>query len=74
MCSELYQVAKGKKKYFFGITIGYFLGLGDALVKSNLLPSLVELANDDNMLVRSSAVSSVVLVTPYLNKRKFSFT
>jgi hypothetical protein len=51
----------------------FTLGLGEALVKSSLLPSLVELASDDNMAVRSSAVASAVLIIPYLNKREFKW-
>ncbi|XP_064215924.1 serine/threonine-protein phosphatase 4 regulatory subunit 4 isoform X2 [Tribolium castaneum] len=54
MCSQLHFIAQG---------------LGESLVKTSLLPSLVELASDDNMAVRSSAVASAVLMIPYLNKQ-----
>ncbi|XP_063920691.1 serine/threonine-protein phosphatase 4 regulatory subunit 4-like isoform X2 [Zophobas morio] len=54
MCSQLHFIAQG---------------LGESLVKTSLLPSLVELASDDNMAVRSAAVASAVLIIPYLNKQ-----
>lgn len=48
--------------------------MGESLVKTSLLPSLVELASDDNMAVRSAAVASAVLMIPYLNKRGYTRT
>ncbi|XP_044272773.1 serine/threonine-protein phosphatase 4 regulatory subunit 4-like isoform X3 [Tribolium madens] len=54
MCAQLHFIAQG---------------LGESLVKTSLLPSLVELASDDNMAVRSAAVASAVLMIPYLNKQ-----
>jgi hypothetical protein len=59
--------------YNYRAILIFTLGLGEALVKSSLLPSLVELASDDNMAVRSSAVASAVLIIPYLNKREFKW-
>lgn len=39
-------------------------------MKTSLLPSLVELASDDNISVRSSAVAAAVFIIPFLNKGK----
>ncbi|XP_018567757.1 serine/threonine-protein phosphatase 4 regulatory subunit 4 isoform X2 [Anoplophora glabripennis] len=54
MCYELSNIAKG-------------LG-SDNLVKSSLLPSLVELSSDENVSVRAASVDAAVLVIPYLNQ------
>lgn len=41
--------------------------MGDAIVKINLLPLLVELSADENILVRSVAIESMVAIIPYLS-------
>lgn len=75
MCYELANIAKGNpiqttcifefSDFFFYI----FLGLGsDNLVKSSLLPSLVELSSDENVSVRAASVDAAVLMIPYLNQ------
>ncbi|CAH1124911.1 unnamed protein product [Ceutorhynchus assimilis] len=55
MCKELPGVAQG------------LYNLGDAIVKVNLLPLLVELSADENVYVRSIAIESVVAIIPYLS-------
>ncbi|KAF5272713.1 hypothetical protein FQA39_LY07740 [Lamprigera yunnana] len=40
-------------------------GLGSALMKGDLLASLVELGADENMYVRSAAVTAIVYIIPY---------
>lgn len=48
-----------------------FSGLAsDTIVKASLLPCLVELSSDENMLVRSTAVDSVVHLIIYLSASK----
>ncbi|XP_030746536.1 serine/threonine-protein phosphatase 4 regulatory subunit 4-like isoform X2 [Sitophilus oryzae] len=54
MCNEIPNVAKGLHN------------LGDAVVKINLLPLLVELSSDENIYVRSIAIDSVIMTIPYL--------
>lgn len=44
----------------------------DIIVKGSLLPCLVELSSDENMLVRASAVDSVVRLITFLNSGKFN--
>lgn len=41
--------------------------LGDAIVKVNLLPLLVELSSDENVFVRSVAIECVVSITKFLS-------
>ncbi|KAL1517631.1 hypothetical protein ABEB36_001369 [Hypothenemus hampei] len=55
MCKELPNVAQG------------LFNLGDAIVKVNLLPLLVELSADENVNVRSMAIESMVSIIPYLS-------
>ncbi|XP_050303781.1 serine/threonine-protein phosphatase 4 regulatory subunit 4-like isoform X2 [Anthonomus grandis grandis] len=55
MCKELPNVAQG------------LYNLGDAIVKVNLLPLLVELSSDENIMVRSVAIESVVSIIPFLS-------
>ncbi|XP_066254685.1 serine/threonine-protein phosphatase 4 regulatory subunit 4-like [Euwallacea similis] len=55
MCKELPCVAKG------------LYNLGDAIVKVNLLPLLVELSADENISVRSIAIESMVAIIPFLS-------
>lgn len=51
------------------LTFFIFSGLGsDNLVKSSLLPSLVELSSDENVSVRAASVDAAVLVIPFLNQ------
>ncbi|KAJ8980634.1 hypothetical protein NQ317_011710 [Molorchus minor] len=52
MCADLAKVAKGLS--------------GDNLIKTILLPGLVELSNDENVSVRSASVDAIVLMIPYL--------
>lgn len=40
------------------------------IVKASLLPCLVELSSDENMIVRAAAVDSVVYLIPYLGAGK----
>ncbi|XP_023021744.2 serine/threonine-protein phosphatase 4 regulatory subunit 4 isoform X2 [Leptinotarsa decemlineata] len=53
MCTELPNIAKGLAS--------------DTVVKSSLLPCLVELSSDENMHVRAAAVDAVALLIPYMN-------
>ncbi|KAH1003705.1 hypothetical protein HUJ04_003578 [Dendroctonus ponderosae] len=55
MCRELPNVAQG------------LFNLGDAIVKVNLLPLLVELSADENVNVRSIAIESMVSIIPFLS-------
>ncbi|XP_066151407.1 serine/threonine-protein phosphatase 4 regulatory subunit 4-like [Euwallacea fornicatus] len=55
MCKELSCVAKG------------LYNLGDAIVKVNLLPLLVELSADENISVRCIAIESMVAIIPFLS-------
>lgn len=49
--------------YYYG-----FVGLGADLLKANLLPSLVELSSDENMMVRSAALIATVLMLRFLTE------
>ncbi|KAJ8919708.1 hypothetical protein NQ315_006236 [Exocentrus adspersus] len=60
MCYELGNIAKG-------------LG-SDNLVKSSLLPSLVELSSDENVSVRAASVDATVFMIPYLNQETIKQT
>nr|CAH7758066.1 unnamed protein product [Callosobruchus chinensis] len=53
MSMELPNVAKGLAS--------------DAVVKTSLLPCLVELSKDENSMTKTAAIDSVVNLTPYLN-------
>ncbi|KAG5882164.1 hypothetical protein JTB14_002888 [Gonioctena quinquepunctata] len=60
MCRELPNIAKGLAN--------------DATVKTSLLPCLVELSSDENMLVREAAVDAVALLIPYMESETIQNT
>ncbi|CAH1119724.1 unnamed protein product [Phaedon cochleariae] len=60
MCAELPNVASGLAN--------------DIIVKTSLLPCLVELSSDENMQVRSASVDAVALLIPFMNPDTIKMT